>query len=104
MPSLTTPATPGTYRSSAALSMWQALVPITITSTPGPAAPTPGTPACASITAALTGVPSGRLRRLAIGLDSRPAGVPGATIRPGNLSRTTVASLGETAFRYASDG
>ena len=41
-----------------ALSMWQLLVPITITSVPGSAAPAPGTPAWASMMAALTGVPA----------------------------------------------
>ena len=60
MPPSTTPATPGTARSTVALSMWQLLVPITITSVPGSAAPAPGTPACASIVAALTGIPAGK--------------------------------------------
>jgi hypothetical protein len=63
--------------------MWQLLVPITITSVPGSAAPAPGTPAWASIVAALTGIPAGKPRRCAMAVHSRPAWRPGATIRPG---------------------
>ena len=41
-----------------ALSMWQLLVPMTMTMLSASATPAPGTPACASMIAALTGMPA----------------------------------------------
>ena len=98
------PATPGTDWPTAEFSMWQLLVPMTMTSVSGSAAPAPGTPACASMIAALTGVPARSPKRFASAAVSPPAHSPGARKRPGIFSATTFSKRGCSARKNSRDG
>ena len=87
MPSWTTPATPGiSVVDWCELSMWQLLVPMTMTRSPAWRRPAPGTPAWASMIAALTGGPGQAQRR---GRAARVArGAARGEERPGILRAT----------------
>ena len=87
-----------------ALSMWQLLVPITMTIVPGSATPAPGTPAWASMIAALTGIPGGRPIFLAIRASNSPAHWPGAGAGRAFSSATTSAIFGCSAAKNAREG
>ena len=65
----------------------------------GDATPAPGTPACASMTAAETGVPGRNPSSVAARSVRTPASRPGLRWAPGSFSSTTFASLGWTAAK-----
>src|SRR5579864_8320926 len=68
------------------------------------ATPAPGTPACASMIAAETGISFSSPSTSAARAVSRPARWPGAKSVPGIFAVTTSASFGCTAAKYSDEG
>ncbi len=91
---------PRPRRDSSPRRMWQLLVPMITTSSPGAMQPTAGADTCASTFATATGVPGSSPVQAAARSPMPPARPPMASMRRDIFSSTTSAKRGSSAAKY----